>query len=391
MSKKNKSTFNKQELWNLFDTEMKKDKPPLECIYPSIDSKDFCSTCNAILAFSEDGFLVCTNRKCAIIYRDITDHSAEWRYYGADDNQHADPARCGMPINPLLEESSYGCKIISFNQKMTSEMYMIKNYSEWGTIPYKEKQLYNDFQHITEMATNAGITRCIIDDALIYYKQIYESDVSFRGDNRKGLLAASIYMSCRKHKYPRTSSEIATMFKLDNTTSATKGYKNALKIINDLERNMDNEDKSKFCNTKPENFITPYCSKLELNSEITKLCFFVSKRIEQLNLMHENTPQSIASGIIFFVSQLYKLPHITKSRVKEVCKISEVTVGKCCNKMEAVADQLVPREILENIQRTSLLSNKSSSSKTSLTKTPLSKTPLNKTSFPPLVATPNEG
>ena len=78
------------------------------------DSKDFCNTCNAILAFSEDGFLVCTNRKCAIIYRDITDHSAEWRYYGADDNQHADPARCGMPINPLLEESSYGCKIISF-------------------------------------------------------------------------------------------------------------------------------------------------------------------------------------------------------------------------------------------------------------------------------------
>jgi transcription initiation factor TFIIIB Brf1 subunit/transcription initiation factor TFIIB len=158
---------------------------------------------------------------------------------------------------------------------------------------------------------------------------------------------------------------------------------------------MDNEDKSKFCNTKPENFITPYCSKLELNSEITKLCFFVSKRIEQLNLMHENTPQSIASGIIFFVSQLYKLPHITKSRVKEVCKISEVTVGKCCNKMEAVADQLVPREILENIQRTALLSNKSSSSKTSLTKTSLTKTsltktPLTKTSFPPLVATPNE-
>ena len=271
---------------------------------------------------------------------------------------------------------------------MTSEMYMVKNYSEWGTIPYKEKQLYNDFQHITEMATNAGITRCIIDDALIYYKQIYESDVSFRGDNRKGLLAASIYMSCRKHKYPRTSSEIAIMFKLDNTTSATKGYKNALKIINELERNMENEDKSKFCSTKPENFITPYCSKLELNSEITKLCFFISKRIEQLNLMLDKCPQSIASGIIFFVSQLYKLPHITKTRVKNVCQISEVTIGKCSNIMESVIDQLVPREILENIERTALSKNNTLLTKnnTSLTKnnTLLTTKPL------PSVLTPNE-
>ena len=35
---------------------------------------------------------------------DILDNSAEWRYYGADDNHQGDPTRCGMPINPLLEE-----------------------------------------------------------------------------------------------------------------------------------------------------------------------------------------------------------------------------------------------------------------------------------------------
>ncbi len=26
--------------------------------------------------------------------------------YGADDNSNSDPTRCGMPINPLLKESS---------------------------------------------------------------------------------------------------------------------------------------------------------------------------------------------------------------------------------------------------------------------------------------------
>ena len=50
----------------------------------------------------------------------MIDQGAEWRYYGADDNNNADPTRCGMPINPLLQESSYGCKVLS-NGKMNYE------------------------------------------------------------------------------------------------------------------------------------------------------------------------------------------------------------------------------------------------------------------------------
>ena len=40
--------------------------------------------------------------------QNIIDHSAEWRYYGADDSNICDPTRAGPPINPLLKESSFG-------------------------------------------------------------------------------------------------------------------------------------------------------------------------------------------------------------------------------------------------------------------------------------------
>ena len=49
--------------------------------------------------------------KCGIIYKEVLDHSAEWRYYGAGDNKSSNPTRCGIPIDPLLEVSSYGCKV----------------------------------------------------------------------------------------------------------------------------------------------------------------------------------------------------------------------------------------------------------------------------------------
>ena len=99
--------------------------------------------------------------------------SAEWWYYGADDSQNADPTRCGMPINPLLEESSYGCKVIC-GSGSSYEMRKIKRYTEWQSMPYKEKSHYDEFQRIITLGQNAGLPKLIIDDAMIYHKKISE-------------------------------------------------------------------------------------------------------------------------------------------------------------------------------------------------------------------------
>ena len=347
-SKKQKNNYiNKSHLWNAFDLEIEnpdKQKVPLECIYGSSGNRENCESCESNLAFSDEGFLTCVNPKCGIIYKDIVDQSAEWRYYGADDNQNSDPTRCGMPINPLLEESSYGCKVLCMGP-MSYEMRKIKRYTDYQSMPYKEKSQYDEFQIITIMAQNAGIPKMIIDDAIRYHKKISEYDeLSFRGDNRDGILAASIYISCRINDSPRTPKEIATIFHLD-VTSATKGCKNALEIINNLEKNMGNKEKTNLGTTKPEAFIERYCSKLNINNELTKLCKFVSLKIEKKNIMPENTPDSIAAGVVYFISQLCKL-NISKRDVKNVSEKSEVTINKCYKKLEKMTDDLIPLAIL---------------------------------------------
>ena len=303
-----------------------------------------CETCQSSLAFSDEGFLTCTNRKCGIIYKDLVDHSAEWRFYGADDNQHGDPTRCGIPINPLLEESSYGCKVL-YSGGMSYEMRKIRRYTEWQTMPYKEKSQYDDFQVITNMAQNAGIPKMIIDDAIYYHKKISEYEVNFRGTNRDGILAASIYISCRINNFPRTAKEIASIFRLD-VTSATKGCKNALAIINNLEKDVINKDKTSFCRTKPEDFIERFCSKLNINGELTKVCQFIAMKIEKENLMPENTPHAIASGIIYFICQVFHL-NVNKKDIKNVSEISEVTINKCFKKLEKKTTEFIPVVILK--------------------------------------------
>ena len=342
--KSKKSLVNKAALWNIFDEEVDESKKvPLECMYRSGGNREHCDSCETILAFSDEGFLTCTNKKCSIIYKDLLDQSPEWRFYGADDNQNSDPTRCGMPINPLLEESSYGCKVLC-GGKTSYEMRKIRRYTEWQSMPYKEKSQYDEFQRITVMAQNGGIPKLIIDDAIRYHKKISEFEQTFRGENKDGLIAASIYISCRINNYPRTAKELASIFLLD-VTSSTRGCKNAQIIINHLEKDMDTKEKTTFCKTKPDAFIERYCSRLNINQELTKVCQFISMKIEKNNFMQENTPHSIAAGIIYFIAQTCNL-NISKKDVKNISKISEVTINKCFKKLEKMQDGLIPEVIL---------------------------------------------
>jgi transcription initiation factor TFIIB len=340
--KKSKKT-NSKDLWKKIESGFIDEEKPLECVYTTSGQREHCDLCNSLVSRTEEGFLACSNPKCSIIYTDIVDQGAEWRYYGVDDNQGSDPTRCGMPINPLLKESSYGCKVICQSSN-SYEMKKIRRYTEWQSMPYKEKSQYDEFQKITIIAHNAGIPKIIVDEALRYHKKISEHK-TFRGLNRDGIIAASIYISCRTNDCPRTAKEIATIFSLDNT-SATKGCKNAIEIINELEYNMTNKDKTNFCKTKPEDFIQRYCSRLNVNNEITKVCMFVAMRIQKKNLIPENTPHSIAAGIVYFVGQTCNI-NISKKDVNRISEISEVTINKCYKKLEPMTDNLIPSAILK--------------------------------------------
>lgn len=307
--------------------------------YVDIGERSFCTICNGDVEFNEDGFMTCKNKACGNIHKDITNRNAEWRYFGGDDNG-GDQTRCGMPINPLLRESSFGCKVL--NGKYSQEMRKIRQYTEWQSMPYKEKSLYDEFQHITTLAGNSGLPKIIIDGALLYYKKISQHK-TYRGLNRDGIIAASVYISCRINSYPRTSHEIAMMFYLDNA-SATKGCKNAINIINELESEMQQNEKTTLCMTKPSSFIPRFCSKLNLSNELGKLCEFIAIRIEKTNMIPENTPNSIAAGILFFVIYHCNIG-ITKTEISNVSEVSEVTINKCYKKLEVNKDLLIPSMI----------------------------------------------
>lgn len=353
--KKTLTTDQKTKLWKIFEN----DKKEVECIYDQNNTDteihshsgvetDLCNICHSTLMIMDDGFPTCTNVKCGVIYTNTLDYSPEWRFFGADDKGGNDPTRCGNPINPLLVESSYGCKVLC-SSKSSYEMKKIRKWTEWQSMPHKEKSLYEEFQFITIMAQNSGIPKIFIDEAMAIHKDISEQKM-FRGLNRDGIKAASIYISCRLNGCPRTAHEISEIFKLDKT-SATNGCSTAINILNNIERNIE-QAPTLLETTTPSSFIERYCSKLNMNSELTMLCKFIANKVEKNSIILDNAPHAIASGIVYFISVNCNLD-ITKLEIKQISGISEVTINKCFKKLENTRDILIPKCIREKYEKKS--------------------------------------
>ena len=83
-----------------------------------------------------------------------------------------------------------------------------------------------------------------------------------------------------------------------------------------------------------------------MNPELTKLCLFISVKIDKNNWIAENTPHAIAAGIIYFISNLCRL-NISKHDVHRISNISEVTINKCFKKLNDKQKELVPSMIIK--------------------------------------------
>ena len=317
------------DLWDLF-CELKKELVPVEeesgaatCANVSCDGTEFPL---------EDGNYTCT--KCGTVKDRYIDFNAEWRYYGNEDSKSTDPTRCGMPTNDFLPGMSLGSVIgMEGKSKLSNYMFKISKYQKWTSMSYKERNLYNIIESMSLKATNGGISNSIIEQAKVFYKKISELKLS-RGDNREGLIASSIYTSCKKNQVPRSAKEIAKMFNL-NITVLTRGRKKFDDIMN---MNLKSSN--------PDDFIIRFCSKMDFADEMIDIARYVVKKEEEYAIISENAPPSIAAGCIYMVNNCCNLGR-TKKEISQACDVSEITINKCYKKLHEFRLHLFPEDVIQ--------------------------------------------
>ena len=284
-----------------------------------------CADCKSTNLDYSDGRIYCGD--CGFLQSKQLSLESEYRFYGANDSKSLNPERVGMATNSLLPKSSLG----SFIKKRSYDHKSIKRlvqFNSWNQMPYKERSLYKIHCKIKLACIHVGLPKIIIERANELYGVVKDVNIS-RGDNREGLIAACIWFACKDENVPRSSKEIAKIFKI-KSPDMTKGIKN-FRINWRLASKSKNEHIS-IATTNPINYIDRYCSPLNISNNIKSLAEFIAAKSIFENLVNDNTAPSIAAGSIFMACMILE-ENISKKNVADSCKTSEVTISKCYKKL----------------------------------------------------------
>lgn len=355
---KNKTRKNIRNVWKLYDSvknqtnlsdtslmdadvEERKEKCPdthvVEKATDTFATRECCKNpCN--LRIDQDNFITCLI--CSTTSTDIIDDSAEWRFYGGDDNSGVDPSRCGMPAFNLIDNNltcSFGPANGYKSKQYLSSLIRFTN----SNFSYKDKSFLEDSYRLTQLGNVAHFTQCIIDHAISIHKKICfflsETHTYFRSDNKDSILYGDFDLACKEIDVPRTAKEFCSLWNCD-IQLITSGCKIVQTIYAQIENDIHDSYKITSKHILPQSFIPRFCSNLNIhNPTFIKLCNFVISKVKTIPSLNQHTPQSIAAGMIYFLvlysNILGSSTTIHKNNIAQVTGVSDVTISKINTKL----------------------------------------------------------
>jgi transcription initiation factor TFIIB len=249
----------------------------------------------------DEGEHVC--EKCGLITTRYIDETAEWRNYEAGKGE--DKCRAGFATSDLLPEHSYGC-VVSYKGMMSPEMKSIQRLSCWSQSSNNQRSWMSIFDAIQLSCTHAGLPKAIVQEACAIYKNLEEAQ-KVRGETRRAMMGASVFVTCRNHGVPRSHEEIATLFTV-NIRSLCKAITHFSKTDNTVLQTQIG-------------IAERLCASMKLNdsqrSKILELLDIIATKSED---EFEHTPKTIVAGVVAHVMGMK-----TKTQMKPVSEASGVS------------------------------------------------------------------
>src|SRR2546428_569761 len=134
-----------------------------------------------------------------------------------------------------------------------------------------------------------------------------------RGRSIEGVVAASLYAACRQCNVPRTLDEIANSSRVGR------------KEIGRTYRFMTRELKLKLMPTKPQDYVSRFCSELKLTGEVQSRAVEILKDAQDKELTSGRGPTGVAAAAIYIASILCN-ERRTQREVADVAGVTEVTI-----------------------------------------------------------------
>ena len=310
-----------------------------------------CSACGGELGQDlQGGVMVCMNPECGMIEEDILDLGAEWRSFNSGEG-----TRCGCPSNYFFPQSSTGTIVTGLSN------HRLRVKQQWNAGDYRGQRLSDVFGFITKICMRSNLSRSVIDDAKIYYKNLSECKhikgknkgkyIIIRGDNVTNIIAACVSKACEKNRCSMDSKEIGEVFRIKDSR-VTSGKKKFDKIIDNTENPNENPFKNELSNITAdfditEDYITRHSAPLGMGASAKELALTIARNCWRSRQASDHSARSLAGGIVLLLFARCGTGNINKrkTRIAKQFGISEATITKVYVQIDFLYEMLIDDDL----------------------------------------------
>lgn len=291
-----------------------------------------CPECGSQhLAFDEArGELVC--EECGLVIDEaMIDQGPEWRAFDLEQGEKR--ARTGAPMTYTIHDKglsttigwknkdSYGKTIPTKNR---AQLYRLRKWQRRIRVSNAtERNLAYALGELDRMASGMGLPRNVRETGAMIYRKAVNKNL-IRGRSIEGVVAASLYAACRQCGVPRTLDEIAGASRVSR------------KEIGRTYRFMTRELKLKLMPTRPQDYVSRFCSELKLSGEVQSKALDILKDATDKELTSGRGPTGVAAAAIY-VASILSNERRTQREVADVAGVTEVTIR---NRYKELTDKL---------------------------------------------------
>ena len=272
-----------------------------------------------IIFDEERGEYICTETG-EVIEERVVDQGADWRAFTPEEK--AKRSRAGPPVEHTIHDLGisstidwkdvdiYGKKLDVKNK--VKAMKLRKWHLRIRLSSAIDRNLYQAMQEIERLSSLLNLPKATREEASIIYRKAVEKKL-VRGRSIDEIVAASVYIACRRMKVVRSLDEIAKYTKARRKEIA-RAYRLLISTLN-IEIPV----------ADPKDYLVSIANLVKLSPKTIKTATEILERAKEKGIIAGKDPAGTAAAALY-AAAIMNDEQITQHKIAEVAGVTEVTI-----------------------------------------------------------------
>lgn len=295
-----------------------------------------CPVCNSTERNVDERKAEVTCARCGLVLdENIIDNGPEWRAF--DHEQNLKRARVGAPLTYAIADKGLPTVIDWKNKDIhgrnipesnKAQIYRLRKWNKRIRIANaSERNLAFALGELDRESSKLGIPRSIREDAALIYRSAARNKL-IRGRSIESMVAASIYIACRRNNIPRSLEEITDVSNVPK------------KQIGKNYRFLARELNIKLKPTSPIDYIPRFASSLGLSGKVESKAIEIIRQSIKNGLNNGKGPVGMAAAALY-ISSILLNERRTQKDVADVAGVTEVTIRNRYKELSEQEDSVI--------------------------------------------------